>query len=575
VRPDSEHDAVLACDEPHQVVVAPPGTGKTHLSVRLAGRLSDELAPHERVLLLTFSRQARAQLEREAARQLTRDQRARIEITNYHRFCWQAVSRYRRALGLPNELDIGSSKRRVAALRSVSDEAAVVVRSGKTIIDSLAEHAFPAFRDDRTPELPVLESMLDVVRTEHAAGRLVFDDLGALFWRLLEEQPTVAAAYAARHPIVIADEHQDASALQDAIVRRFGTRRLVVLADHLQLIHGYRGADLERLRAHWRESGAQHRLNTPHRWHGRAAEGAWLLSVRDALEPRATPARSGGVRPSGVDSRVYSAERGLNGALPFLKYTVPALLRDGAGRSVAVLVRQNDDLGRVRRFLSTNGLRPRQLGGPRDFEEAREDIEQLPLLTDSHSVALHARERLVALVPTIPTTVVQQLDRRLKPAGPQLAGAKEPATTLLRTFEPLWRDGSAAFFQVMSDALRACAAVGYHLPRPDATRALLRTAEALAPDANLADCIAAYSEEVAASMHAVPQRTDRGLFLMTAHQAKGKEFDAVVLFPLDARRWPDDDEHRRLLYVALTRATRDWVLIAPSHASSPLLRLLP
>ena len=105
--------------------------------------------------------------------------------------------------------------------------------------------------------------------------------------------------------------------------------------------------------------------------------------------------------------------------------------------------------------------------------------------------------------------------------------------------------------------LGACAAIGFHLPRPDATRTLRRTAEALAPSADLAYCLAAYNEQVAASISAVPQRTDRGLFLMTALQAKGKEFDAVVLFPVDSRRWPDDHEHRGLSYVALTRATRD------------------
>lgn len=571
MRADPAHEAVLACDETHQLVVAPPGTGKTYLSVRLAGSLAGSLAAHERVLLLTFSRQARAQIEREAARQLKREQRARIEVTNYHRLCWQAVSRYKRALGLPEVLDIGSSKRRAAALRSVGEEAARVVRSDKTIVDSLAELAFVDFHDDRTPDVAVLEPMLGAVRAEHAAGRLVFDDFGALFWRLLGEQPAVAAAYAARYPVVIADEHQDASCLQDAIVRRLGTRRLVVLADHQQLIHGYRGADLERLRAHWRESGARHRLSTPHRWHGRATEGAWLLALRDALEGRAATA----ARPAGVRLRTYHAERGLNGALPQLKYAVPPTLREPTISSLAILVRENADLARVRSYLSTNGLHPRQLGGPKDFEEAREDIEQLPLLTDAQSVALHTLSRLVALVPTIPTVVVRQLARRLKADGPQLGGAKEPAATLLRAFRPLWQEGPAAFFTVMGDLLGACATVGYHLPRPDATRVLLRTAEALAPTADLATCLVAYGEQVAASMHSVPQRTDRGLFLMTAHQAKGKEFDAVVVFPVDARRWPDDDEHRRLLYVALTRATRNWLLITPSQDASPLLRLLP
>lgn len=571
MRPDPEHDAVIACDQVHQVVVAPPGTGKTYLSVRLAGQLADGLATHERVLLLTFSRQARAQLEREAARQLSRPQRAKLEITNYHRLCWQAAKQYRRALGLPETLDVGSSKRRAAALRAVGHAAARVISADKTIIDGLAEHAFAEFRDHRTPEPKVLEAMLAAVYAEHAAGRLVFDDFGALFWRLLEEQPTVAAAYAARYPAVIADEHQDASALQDAVVRRFGRRHLVVLADHMQLIHGYRGADLERLRAHWRESSVRHQLSTPHRWHGRPSEGQWLLALRDALEGRATKAP----RPRDFRVKVYPAERGLYGALPQLKYVIPPLLRDPTVRSVAVLVRENADLARARNYLSANGLHPRQLGGPKDFEEAREDIEQLPLLSDAQSIARHARARLLALVPTIPNNVAQQLDRRLKPEGPQLAGAKEPAATLLGLFRPLWDSGAQAFFPVMSELLATCEGLGYHVLRPDAARTLRRTAEALAPDADLDDCLATYSRQVAASMHAVPQRTDRGLFLMTAHQAKGKEFDAVVLFPVDARRWPDDPDHRRLLYVAVTRATRTWVLIRPSKDESPLLRLLP
>jgi UvrD-like helicase family protein len=240
------------------------------------------------------------------------------------------------------------------------------------------------------------------VHAEQAAGRPVFDDLGALFWRLPDEQPTVAAAYSARYPIVIADEHQDASALQDAIVRRLGIRRLVVFADHLQLIHGYRGADLERMRAHWRDSGAQHQLGTPHRWHGRGTEGGWLLGLRDALQGRTTTAP----RPAGVRYGTYPAERGINGALPQLKCTVPEIMRGPTTTSLAILVSENADLARVRKYLSSNGLYPRQLGGTPDFDEARQDIEQLPLLADAQSVALHTRERLVALVPTIPATVV-------------------------------------------------------------------------------------------------------------------------------------------------------------------------
>jgi superfamily I DNA/RNA helicase len=128
----------------------------------------------------------------------------------------------------------------------------------------------------------------------------------------------------------------------------------------------------------------------------------------------------------------------------------------------------------------------------------------------------------------------------------------------------------------MDRLLATCAGLGYHLPRADATAAIRRTAAALAEQVDVADAVGTYSEQVLAVSHSAPARTDRGLFVMTAHQAKGKEFDAVVLYALDERFWPDDgDEHRRLFYVAMTRATRSWRLIAPDARASPLLNLLP
>lgn len=570
LRADVEHDAVIDCDAGHQVVVAPPGTGKTHVSVRLAGSLAERLSPSERVLLLTFSRQARAQLEAESARQLTRAHRRYVEITNYHRLCWQGVMAYRRLLGLPDRVEMVSTRQRVKVLAAATRDGARAVQQHTGLAESLAEHAFAEFRDSRTPSQSLLVPLLAAVDAEHRAGRLVFDDLGALFWRLLKAHPAISSAFTKRYPIVIADEHQDASALQDAIVRHLGTRRLVVLADHMQLIHGYRGADIERLRAHWRDSQTQHRLTTPHRWRATPEHGAWLLALRERLGGAGASAP----RPQAVVISNYQATRGMNGALACLKWTVPKLFPAGM-RSVAVLVRQNSDLGRVRNYLANNGMRPRQLGGSKDFEEARYEVEQLPLLSDGQTLALFAHERLLALVPTIPKSVAEQLRRRLQPNGPKLSGAKQPAGAMLEAFALLYQHGAGAYFPAMGRLIDLCMEAGYHLPRPEAIRIIRRTAADLAPDDAIEDCLARYGAETAASLHRSASRTDRGLFVMTAHQAKGKEFDAVVLFSLDARRWPDDDDHRKLIYVALTRATRSWTLISPDTAPSPLLTLIP
>lgn len=145
LRSDSDHDAVCASEARHLLVVAPPGTGKTCLSIRLAAHLAPDLPPHARVLLLTFSNQARSQLEREAARQLAPHQRRRVEVTNYHRFFWREVLAYRRALGLPFAVDMGSRTRRLRALQRVDADLVRSLNKQEGLIESLAEHAFRSF----------------------------------------------------------------------------------------------------------------------------------------------------------------------------------------------------------------------------------------------------------------------------------------------------------------------------------------------------------------------------------------------------------------------------------------------
>jgi superfamily I DNA/RNA helicase len=61
---------------------------------------------------------------------------------------------------------------------------------------------------------------------------------------------------------------------------------------------------------------------------------------------------------------------------------------------------------------------------------------------------------------------------------------------------------------------------------------------------------------------------------MTVHQAKGKEVDAVILVNAGARQFADSDDDRRLSYVAMTRALKRWLVVAPARDALPLLRSL-
>jgi superfamily I DNA/RNA helicase len=440
------------------------------------------------------------------------------------------------------------------------------LRSQEGLLDALAEHQFEYFQDERTPEGETLDRLLAVIEREQRAGRLVFDDLGALFWRLIEAFPAVDAAYRARYPVVIADEHQDASELQDAVVRRLGHRRLVVLADPMQLIYGFRGSKPERLERHVQECDNRFELRTPHRWHQDKETGRWLLAVRRRLQAELdqTPA------PASLRIVETRAAHGLNAMKPRVKAAAAQAFRDGAA-TVAVLDAWNNEVAELRAYLSREGLYPRQVGGD-DFEDAREDIEQLPLFDDPESVARHAVQRVKKLVPTLSNAVVEQVKRRLSADGVDLSGnCGVEAATLLRAFEPLYQHGGGYYVTSVVAALDACAERGHHLPRIEAVRALRTTAEAFAvAGADLDGILARYAESVVTASQAAP-RLRRGLFVMTAHQAKGKEFDVVIIVNASARHFPDTDEGRRLFYVAITRASEAWVVVAPDQGASPLL----
>lgn len=566
-RPDRDHEAALTSTARHVLITAPPGTGKTCLSVRLAAQVARSVESDQRILLLTFSNQARTQLEREAAGGLTRELRRRVHITNYHSFFWYSVRAYRRALRLPMDLDIGSTRRRAEALSEAEPVLARALAEHEGMIESLAEHSFPEFRDSRTPDEEQLARLLSVVHREHREGRLVFDDLGALFWELLTRFPSVDAVYKRRYPVVIADEHQDASALQDAVARRLGRERLIILADEMQLIHEFRGADRARLKQHSREGATQLTLRTPHRWHDSRSFGEWLVAVRERLQ--------GGGRslqlPETVQVERTPAEHGATGMKPIVRSAVSQAFRDGAA-TVAVIARANDQVSDLRSYLCRKKQYPHQIG-TQDFEEARHDIEQLPLHRDQQTIAHHAVDRLQALVPTLSTPVVDQLRRRLLSDDVNVSRAGAEASSILNALEPIYTEGPRAYFASLVAALTACRDSGHHLPRTEAVRALRMTADATLDDPVTFDAvIARYAEAVLEAAQVAP-RMENGLFLMTAHQAKGKEFDGVVLADLSARFWPDHEESRRLFYVAVTRAARSLTLVAPDRRASPILRL--
>jgi len=60
--------------------------------------------------------------------------------------------------------------------------------------------------------------------------------------------------------------------------------------------------------------------------------------------------------------------------------------------------------------------------------------------------------------------------------------------------------------------------------------------------------------------------------ISTIHKAKGLESDHVIVTAFDCESFPDTDEKRCLLYVALSRAKHSITIIASKNTASPLVR---
>jgi len=218
-----ELHSLLHSDAPTAIVEAPAGCGKTHSAVDFAKQAAVGLKKGN-VLLLSHTHAACSVFE---AR--TREKSNRISVNMIDSFCMQLVSPYAAALNLPVPLEkhVGS----------------------------------------------------------HPGG-IPYDLLPEKAVELLTRAPSIALVVAACYPVIILDEHQDASVDQHKIMQilnHAGGSKLRIFGDPMQAIYGD-GETIVDWASLWQAAHARHTLNTPHRWNDNVALGEWILGSRTALK---------------------------------------------------------------------------------------------------------------------------------------------------------------------------------------------------------------------------------------------------------------------------------------------------
>ncbi len=435
---------------------------------------------------------------------------------------------------------------------------------------------------------------------------LDFEDLLTLAVKLLEEQPAVRTAYRARYPHVLVDEYQDLNLAQERLVELVaeGADPFVV-GDDDQSIYRFRGASrasLERFRDRFPDA-LTITLGRNHRSSRRIVAAAATLiannQARLAKELRSS-------RP-GEKVELWQCPDGETEASAIAAEAERLIGSGVALSSIAVLCRTNAVARPIASALAERRLPHVVIGGRgfHDRPEIKDVVAMLRVLRDSSDVVALARALTRPPANLDPAAALSTLRDRNGAAPlealehwPQSAGFAALLGDLARLAKTL--DVRELFFELM-ERTRYLQVLEADLEASEAARAtanVSRFAELIAefcetsPDRSLEaymhhlDLVLLSGEdEEPASVEGFVE----AIQVMTIHQAKGLEFDAVfvpglvegrlpqtgrsprfelppaVLEPLVRGREDVVAEERRLLYVAMTRARKHLFLTRASH----------
>jgi DNA helicase II / ATP-dependent DNA helicase PcrA len=244
------------------LIVAGAGTGKTRTLVSRLARLLDGGVAPERILLVTFSRRAAAELIRRAGQMADPAAARRVEAGTFHSVAHRVLRRYRAALGLAegfSVLDPGDVRdliglvrapiaasvgRRFPRTETVSAIYSRVVSSQVSLEDTVLR-VFPWCADDIEGLSTIFSAFTERKRAQHL---LDFEDL-LLHWRAAVLDRHVGPVLAASFDHVLVDEYQDTSVVQADILRalRSTDARLTVVGDDAQAIYSFRAATVRNI----------------------------------------------------------------------------------------------------------------------------------------------------------------------------------------------------------------------------------------------------------------------------------------------------------------------------------------
>jgi DNA helicase-2/ATP-dependent DNA helicase PcrA len=238
--------------EGNLLVVAGPGSGKTHLLTHVAAYQVRRSHPAPwRVLCLTFSTEATKEM-----RTRIRDPRLkvgtpwRISVANFHGFANQLLGSYGHLQGWPRDAQIFDDTEAREVVSEVITELGLRGVNAKDGFDAIKSLRLRRVSGLRVPA-ETLNRLSEAYEKRMAELRVRdYDQLILHSIDLLDQQPRVAEIIRQTYRYIVVDELQDTSGFQLEFVARLsgeGSTPIFAVADNDQMIYGWRDARAENI----------------------------------------------------------------------------------------------------------------------------------------------------------------------------------------------------------------------------------------------------------------------------------------------------------------------------------------
>lgn len=590
---ERQKEAVLATDGPVSVL-AGAGSGKTRvLTTRIYHLIRKGVAP-EKILAVTFTNKA----AREMRERLSKRLGAHVAVWNtdslpfvatFHGLGRELLEKYGSALGIPRHFTIfdrDDSERAIKnALKSLGVDPkelpprAILSRISKAKSDGMNAQEFTekygreSFRARTTASAWKLYD--DTLSKEKA---LDFDDLITLPVKLLREHDDVRNIVQERFHYIHIDEYQDTNRLQGELALLLSGERknIFVVGDIDQTIYTWRGATIDNLLEF--ESAFPNAKTIVLEQNYRSTK-----TIVDAANQIIELNKNRKEKHSTTDNAVgemltvYSAHTAEHEARYVAKEARRHIERGVSPEEIAVLYRTNFQSRVLEEAFLKAGVSYRLLGTQFfDRKEVKDTLAWIRLSLEPTREADYVR------AVQFPSRGIGKVTLGKLTAGKRdelKAGERAKVERFEHTLAILNKAAQtlapSAFVQLV---LRESGMEQAYESGGDDDAERLENARELATLASRHDetvgieGISAFLADaaLAGDQDEMDRKKDKkGVTLMTVHAAKGLEFDTVFVTGLEEGLFPhegigeeerDDEEERRLFYVAITRAKKQAYL---------------